>query len=184
MGAPIPLCWDRAGWATHMLWTVQAVDDFLASTKTLVGDGAWVCDPDQDNCRLKFTIAQDDGLPTGSTLEIIDFPLDEPRGFTITLNLPPCIWRLDFDPPPKGHTNDVPDGHECPRLITGPHFHPWRLNRVFHTGRRPPEEIPLALPLPREVRVFRSALDWFCSETRITLAKNQVPELPPRGRLL
>jgi hypothetical protein len=166
-----------------MLWSVQAIDAFLAADKTLVGDGDWVCDPNEDQCRLKYTIAVD-GVPSGSTLVIIDFPLQEPRGFTITLNLPPCIWRLDFDHPPKGHTNDVPEGHECPRLIRGAHFHPWRLNSRFHMGKHPPDELPLALPLKPSIKSFKSSLDWFCAETRITFAKNQMPGLPPRGRLI
>lgn len=166
-----------------MLWTADAVDRFLGVDKTLVGDGDWVCDPNQDQCRLKYTIAAD-GRPTNSTFEVIDFPLERPRGFTITINLPPCVWRLDFDPPPKGHTNDVPDGHECPRFIKGPHFHSWRLNRKFQKGSNPPDELPLALPLPPTIKVFKSALDWFCAETKITPARSQIPELPPSGRLI
>ncbi len=155
-----------------MLWTVEAVDAFVAAHKTLVGDGGWVCDPNEDQCRLKYTIAMD-GVPTASTLEIIDFPLDTPRSFTITVNLPPCVWRLDFDAPPKGHTNDVPEGHECPRYVRGPHYHPWALNRQFHTGKRPPEELPLALPLSPAIKSYKSALDWFCSET-----ENHIREKP------
>jgi hypothetical protein len=166
-----------------MLWTAEAIDDFVAADKTLVGDGHWVCDPNENQCRLKYTIAVG-GVPTSSTLEIIDYPYEEPRSFTITLNLPPCVWRLDFDPPHKTHTNDVPDFHECPRLVRGPHFHPWRLNREFLKGRRPPEELPRALPLTCGAKSFQSALDWFCSETRITFARNQLPALPPRGRLI
>ena len=166
-----------------MLWTAQAVEDFLAADKTLVGDGYWVCDPNEDQCRLKFTVARD-GLPTASTLEVIDYPLESPRSFTVTLNLPPCVWRLDFDPPYKAHTNDVPPMHECPRVVYGPHFHPWRLNAKFHKGKTPPDELPLALPLTSGARSFDSALAWFCAETRISIAKLQIPALPPRGRLV
>ena len=56
-----------------MFWTVRAIDAFMMDDKTLVGDGGWVCDPNEDQCRLKYTIAAD-GIPTGSTLEIIRFP--------------------------------------------------------------------------------------------------------------
>jgi hypothetical protein len=166
-----------------MLWTVKAIGEFLAADKTLAGDGFWVCDPNEDQCRLRYTI-EVEGVPTASTFEIIDFPLTEPRTFTITLNLPPCIWRLDYDPPSKIHVNDVPEMHECPRLVRGPHYHPWHLNAKFHGGRNAPQELPLALPYTARTRTFKAALDWFCDQTRITFAKNQLPALPPRGRLL
>lgn len=165
-----------------MAWTREDVDAFVAADKTLVGDSGWICDPNDEQCRLKFTVAVD-GVPTASTVEVIDFPLETPRGFTITLNVPPCIWRLDFDPSTKVHVNDVSDFHECPKLVTGPHSHPWRLNRQFHKGKSIPEELPLALPLDG-IKSFKSALDWFCAETNITFSKNQLPELPPTGKLL
>jgi hypothetical protein len=166
-----------------MAWTVAQVDGFVDADKTLVGDAGWVCDPNEDQCRLRFTIAVA-GVPTSSTFEVIDFPLNDPRGWTFTLNLPPCVWRLDYIPWSQFHTNEVPDGHECPKLVRGPHFHPWRLNRQFHKGNVPPDRLPLALPLPSGIKSFKSSLDWFCAEVRITIAKHQLPELPPARRLL
>lgn len=173
-----------AGACLHvMLWTPEAVDRFLSCDKTLVGDGDWVCDPSDDECWLKFTIAVA-GVPTQSTFEVVDYPVAQPRGFGMTLNVPPCVWRLDFDPPWKIHTNDVPEFHECQPLIRGPHYHPWHLNRRFHKGKNIPSELPLALPLDEGIKSFKSALDWFCAQVKITFEKGQLPELPPAGRLI
>lgn len=167
-----------------MLWTAEAIDQFIAADKTLVGDSGWVCDPNEDQCRLTYTIAVE-GVPTGSRLEVIDYPISRPRGFSVTLNLPPCVWRLDYDPTPgRFHTNDVPEFHECSQQVDGRHYHPWQLNRRFHTGRRPPDELPLALELNEGIKSFESALHWFCGQVNITFGRNQLPSLPPAGRLL
>ena len=98
-------------------------------------------------------------------------------------NAPPAVWRLDFDGPKEWHLNDVPEMHECPRLIYGPHYHPWRLNRAGVKRGRLPTELPLAMPLPA-MRGFDATLHWFCDETRITIGKGQIPARPTPGTLL
>lgn len=155
----------------------------MASDKTLLGDGGWQCDPVDQDCKLKFTLAVD-GEPTQFTLEIVDFPMRPAKGFTFLINAPPPIWRLDFDAWWEKHTNDVPEIHECPRIVQGPHFHPWRLNRQFLKRGQLPDELELALPLAGNIQSFDAALRWFADETRIAIGKGQIPARPTPGNLL
>lgn len=165
-----------------MYWTAEAVDQLMAADKTLLGDGDWQCDAIDRDCKLVFTLAID-GVPCGLSLQITDFPMQPSKGWTIIINAPPAVWRLDFDGPKEWHLNDVPEMHECPRLIYGPHYHPWRLNRAGVKRGRLPTELPLAMPLPA-MRGFDATLHWFCDETRITIGKGQIPARPTPGTLL
>jgi hypothetical protein len=168
---------------TRMIWTAGAVENFLAADKTLVGDGGWTCDLYEEACRLVFSLAVN-GEISGHTFEITHFPLKANLEFTMIVNVPPVIMRLDYDPPTQLHVNEVGNMDECQVSVYGPHVHLWRLNKHRIRQGKLPDTLPRALPLPSAIKTFDAALNWFCAEANIFPSKGQIPALPPRGKLI
>jgi hypothetical protein len=107
-----------------------------------------------------------------------------PARFTISLEWPDCVWRLDFEPYYKHHPNPHT---EVARLgveprIDGPHYYSWADNRhLMRTARI--GQLPVARPF-KKTKKWIPALRWFCGETNIVLPKAEMLDFPPRDRLL
>lgn len=124
-----------------------------------------------------------DGIPTGATLDATAYPLADHYPFTITLNFPPCIWRLDYDPPYSSHTNPISNFSEFERVVYGPHYHAWADHSRYAKPNALPRELDWARPLPSSIKKYEHAIRWFCDETNIRLENDQFLELPARGLL-
>ncbi|TPK58608.1 hypothetical protein FJ930_29660 [Mesorhizobium sp. B2-4-15] len=161
----------------------EAVADFLAATKTVEGTDGWSCDAHTEECRLKYLLAID-GIPVSASVDIMSFPMSGNNGFTITLNVPPCIARLDFDPREKFHDNPVGDFSEFESRIYGPHCHAWPDNACLCDSNALPKELSYARPLDPAIMSYQSALFWFCQSVNIVFHNGVFIERPSRGRLL
>jgi hypothetical protein len=161
----------------------KVVDRFLAATKTLVGRGDWVCEIDTEECRMGWPLAVD-GVLTRARLDVSAYPLEQDYGFTITLNFPPCIMRLDYVPDYEGHTNPVEEYSRWPLIVLGPHIHLWEDNRRFCAASTLPRELLVAMPLANNIRRYEQAMHHFCDIARIQRSNDDLLPLPPRGRLI
>lgn len=160
------------------------VDAFLAVEKHLSGVPNWVVGNRDAERRISWPIIIN-GQTSSPTLELTAKPNDHSQ-FTISLCIPPCIWRLDFDPPSRGpHHNPLDRAKGLGgAAIYGPHFHAWSDNRHLATKMKLPDDPVCARQLPGNVRTFPNALRWFCGETKIRLESSQMIELPQRTELL
>jgi hypothetical protein len=158
----------------------EVVDDFLACDKTLEGTADW-----QDfgeESRLKWPISVD-GILTDASLDATAYPFAGLYPFTITLNFPPCIWRLEHGPGYLRHDNPLEEMSQFDRTLWGPHYHSWADNRRLAKANALPPELEWARQLPEEIRKFEHAIRWLCGETKIMIRTEQVIELPPKGFL-
>ena len=161
----------------------SVVAEFLAAPKTIAENSGWVCDPHTDECRIKYLL-EIDGIPTSASLDVTSFPMTSSNGFTITLNAPPCVARLDFDPPEKFHDNPIAAFLTLGSRIYGPHCHYWEDNAHLCDANSLPRELPYARPLPTTIATYRAALYWFCQNVNIIFHNGEFVERPPRGRLI
>ena len=161
----------------------SVVERFLAVQKTIEGTGDWVCDQQTLKCRLKYALAID-GVIVPQTLDVSHFPRSDIKGFTITLNFPPCILRLDYDPPEKYHDNPVSFIGGFEARVYGPHFHEWADNSRFCDKTNITDELPYARTLPTNIKSYKAALFWFCDRANIVMTNENYVELPPAEWLL
>ncbi len=169
-------------------YIAKVVDALLKADKSLDGEPPpWVEGNRRTEKRLLWPVAVD-GSYIGLSLQITAYPNDPGyRGerFTITLNVPPCIWRMDFDPPYKRHTNPPDFGARTGTFtVSGKSFHSWADNRHYATKTRLPTVLGCARLLPPEVRHFRQALRWFCDETNSKILSEQMFDYPQRELML
>lgn len=118
-----------------------------------------------------------DSYPRSSYLE---FHINIVYGYTIS--------RLDFLEVDRHHNHKVkrvstPYGIML-GWIFGSHFHRWADNSVLAGVHAGPKELEFAVPLPGNVRSFESAFRFFCADSKILVAANEMPTLPPRDTLL
>ncbi|QEX16125.1 hypothetical protein FRZ44_14170 [Hypericibacter terrae] len=159
------------------------VDAFLAAPKRVAAEAAWQQGNRPAEFRALWPILVEDSL-VGASMQATAIPNSPEPQFTITLNIPDCVWRLDFEPSWKRHANPM---WAAPALgdfvVNGPHFHAWADNSSMASLTQVPELL-CARALPATVKTWKQALRWFCAETRIELAKTQMIEYPPREGLI
>ena len=164
----------------------KVVDDFLAADKLITGEADWVWYDQSAEYRRTYVVTVD-GIPTGATLELIAYPMLQEQKiypFTITLNFPPCVERLEVLPSSGGHTNPFKEYSDYDQVIRGSHYHGWEDNKYLAKANDLPKELDIARVLPVEIKAFDSATRWFCQRTNIIIEKHQYLELPPRSWLL
>ncbi|MEQ8246377.1 MAG: hypothetical protein RID42_01720 [Alphaproteobacteria bacterium] len=162
----------------------ELVDGFLAAPKELAGAPTWVEGSRSGEMRSSLPILVN-GESTNAEFCTTAYPEESGLRFTIVLQYRNhCIWRLDFEPDYKRHTNpaDRVDSLGGEYSIVGPHYHAWNDNRHLSTRSTLPD-MPCARSLPNAIRHWENAFRWFCGETMIAFHE-PVFELPPRGRLL
>lgn len=159
-------------------------DSLLKADKMLAGAEAWAEGNRPGERRLTWPVLVNGEL-VGVHLCITAYPASAPLRFTIGLNVPPCIWRLDYDPPFKRHRNPLADGARLGAyVITGPHYHAWPDNRHFATPGTLPRKLECARELPRNIQTFHAGLRWFCGETNIKIPSGPLIDLPAREKLI
>lgn len=161
----------------------RAIDQFMASDKTLDGTASWRRGNGHRDVRAVWPIFVA-GKSTTATLQATAFPDDKGLHFSIGVHWDNCIWRLDHELMTEKHRNPLPQNALAARhhVISGPHVHPWSENRHYAVVGRP-YELEFAEPYTGPTK-WRSALRWACGEVNIRMAKNQMIDWPPRTRLL
>ena len=158
------------------------IDQFLAGPKRLAGRPVWRSGNGSDDKRVVWPILVGTSV-SEATLGITAYPNRTALQFTITLNLPPCIWRLDFIPPQESHSNPLDRGSMLGYRVYGPHYHAWADNRHLATAATLPKVLLCARSLPRQITKWDQAFRWFCAAVGIALEPDQVIDLPPREGL-
>lgn len=160
------------------------VDLFIASQKEIAGFPIWVLDHryGEQICVAPLLI---NGEIVGK-LELNAYPREQQPSYRILLIfMDRCICRLDNREADGPHYNHV---DRPPGLPSGPifsqHVHIWEDNRRFARYNSIPDRLPNAREMDPIIRSFDSALRWFCNEFRIEIAGIDLPDLPPRDRLL
>lgn len=177
--------WSHFG---HFDRIADAVDAFLGAEKSLTGTAKWHDGTGDGDWRTSYVVLAE-GEHVGAALDLTAYPHiptdREDCRFTITLNCPQPIWRIDFEPPDKGHTNPLDRSRFLGEgLVYGPHYHSWPDNRHIATKAMLPKELGCARTLPPQIRRWEQAFRWFCGETGITLPSGAMLELPKRSRLV
>lgn len=162
----------------------RLVDEFFAARKTVDPFPQWKPDhrAGEEICVVPISI---DGEVVGA-LELNAYPRERQPSFRILIKfLNGCVCRLDNRTDEGPHYNSLNRPTDMPAgpLYEG-HFHTWPDNRRFASMRKLPDHLPNARELPARVRSFESALRWFCDECGIDLSGMEIPDLPPRDRLL
>lgn len=161
----------------------KVIEDFLQADKTVIGTAGWSCDIETEECRASWPVAVD-GVPTGARLDVSAYPLGDYYEFSIMLNFPPCITRLDFVAPFEAHGNPVEDFVRWNPIVWGPHIHLWEDNKRFCTASTLPKELEVAIALPEGIKRFEQAMRHFCDIVNITIASRDIPALPDRRTFL
>tara|TARA_R110002110_G_scaffold333142_1_gene544021 strand:+ start:445 stop:984 length:540 start_codon:yes stop_codon:yes gene_type:complete len=166
----------------------DAVDAFLNSSKSLAGTAEWREGNGGHDFRASYVVLVN-GEHVGAALDLTAYPnLATDRNdcrFTISLNCPHPIWRIDFEPLHKGHSNPLDRFNELGEgTLFGPHYHAWQDNRHLATKRSLPKELPCARSLPAQIRKWEQAFRWFCGQTGITLPAGPVIDVPQRTLLV
>lgn len=144
----------------------QAADKLIADQKLLVGvdDPEWQPGRDPGSQRLKLPL-QVNGEQIGAQLEIKAFPARNQPWFCVgVLFGEMCIDRLDVQQ--TDHAN--PAGFGLRRLVNGPHWHSWELNRHQFSNAKNFKTLHLASEFT-ETRQFDAALRWYCKQRNIVL---------------
>ena len=155
----------------------------LAASKTLAGVADWRTRFGEEKSRWRKPCVLQ-GEVTQFELEVQAYPMCDYLKFRIMLIFGKVVWRLDFSNT-DGHVNSLNRPSELPPgPIYEPHYHSWADNRRFATKVSLPGELENANVLPANVRSFESAFRWFCGETNIVVPSFELPQLPPRARLI
>lgn len=161
----------------------KRIDAFLAAKKTLGGTASWTTGNRADERRAVWPVLLN-GQSVGASLQATAYPHESVLRFTIGLEWPDCIWRLDFEPYYKHHANAHTEVQRLsvePR-IDGPHYHAWADNRHLVRGARI-GQLPVARQFKR-IRKWEAAMRWFCGQTNIVMPTSQMLDFPRRDRLL
>lgn len=170
--------------ASETSYIADYADGLLKADKVLAGAEVWSDGNRPAERRLKWPVLVEGEL-VGVSLCITAYPAAPELRFTISLVVPPCIWRLDYDPPFKKHRNSLADGERLGGfVITGPHYHAWTDNQHLAEPATLPKKLDCARKLPRNIQTFHSALRWFCAETNIRIPPERMIDLPAREKLI
>lgn len=171
---------------------IAEVDQFLAGRKALIGEHAdhqWRPARDGGGLCIKLPLEKD-GVQSGHHLDVTARNNQPFYAFSISViaHGEIAVARLDFEAPWDTHGNNAadwqddverfPDGRL--KIIYGPHYHGWGMNRRFVATTREQLKLPNAASLPSNVRDFDAAIRWFCNQNNITLSHNHTIRLPPQ----
>jgi hypothetical protein len=130
---------------------------------------------------MKYPI-QVGGELIGVQLMVVCFP-QHPWQFRLGILAPAILTRIDFTDETHANALANPEDGVEP-LVTGPHYHPWRLNRRFFHGVTIPPKLHLAIAFDA-AGTFDATLRWFCADNGIeSLPSGHRIELPGTGQLL
>jgi hypothetical protein len=156
---------------------LEALDAFVAEPKRIIGATAaytWGAGYSAHERKVEFPLEfRGEGDPA-ARLVIVGFPESRDLKCRISLCFNAAICRLDYTD--ETHTNYRRIASDnAPPSVTGPHFHPWPINRRFFKGASNIPKLEVAVPFTQRLQ-FDSLLRWFCAETNI--------EQPPGGHYI
>lgn len=159
---------------------VAAVDSFMAAKKRIVGAHSapeWRKGFSPLEMEMKYPL-EVEGELRGSHLMIVGFPREYGLKFRLGILFPAMVSRVDYTD--ETHVNSLAlasDG--VPTSVSGPHYHPWTMNRRFFVGTTKPPKLHNAVELACDGKSFDAVLRWFCAETNIeSLPPDHMIELP------
>lgn len=162
----------------------EDVDAFLSTTKEIGAFPGWFSDPKTGEYRCATPLLVDGEIV--GRLEIQAYPNEPQPSYRIVLIfMEKCVCRLDCRDADGPHYNDQnrPAG-----MVLGPifgqHVHFWSDNRRFAGYNSLPDRLRNARELQPAIKAYDSSFRWFCSEFSIDIAGLQLPQLPPRDKLL
>ena len=88
-----------------------------------------------------------EGELRGAQLMIIGFPREPGLKFRLGILFPAMISRLDYTDETHMNSLDGAKAWGLPAIITGPHYHPWALNRRFFRGITIPQNFTMLYPM-------------------------------------
>jgi hypothetical protein len=132
--------------------------------------------------KTHFPLEVNGELISAARMEITGLPHRNGVQFRISLCYNVAICRLDFTDETHANTERLPED-EIPPMVSGPHFHSWKLNRRFFKGASTAPQLHNAEPYTSKGS-FDSNLRWFCWEMNIQQPDGRhVIELPRRTEL-
>jgi hypothetical protein len=163
-----------------------AVDGFLATPKSIVGANTplpWAQGYSPNERVVRYPLEMNGEL-TGAQLMIVGFPEARILKFRLGILFPGNVCRLDFTDETHANTSRLPEDN-IPAIVSGPHYHSWRINRRFCRGRSLPLRLYNAESFVSEARTFDAILRWFCADNQVQgLPPGHLIELPRPERLL
>jgi hypothetical protein len=160
------------------------VDRLLAAKKQVAGYPAWR-EGNRDEMRIRWPLLVGSSV-SEAALHLTAFPNSTELRFSIALVYRWCVARLDFVPKHESHTNPLSRREHLGGIyrVREPHYHSWADNRYLATAAALPRELKCARELPPQIRRWDQAFRWFCDQVGVDLSDVEIPELPPRTRLL
>lgn len=145
----------------------------------------WAWQPGGDDTTRRLVLPlQLGGEISGQSLEILAYPNEDRLKFMLTINYPPVVWRLCFDPLQRHTNRHRKAGDGVPLAVRGPHHHPWVQNRRFVKSTRRAIKLKNAIELPSNLTDFQETFAWFCVQTNIKLPPPRQIDLPPKEVLI
>ena len=162
----------------------QVVTDLLAARKTLAGHASWQDTNDLGEVRATWPVMVGDEIPPGVTVAVNYYPDAKPPRYSISLNAPKSVFRVDWEEDKK-HTNSFKRPSDLAESeIRGPHCHTWLDNQLFCTAHSLPDELLNARYLPDNLRGFENVFRWFLGQVGIDQPANDLIGPPRRSKLL
>jgi hypothetical protein len=163
-----------------------AADNFCRSRKIIRGADTgytWRNGYNPNERQVDFPIEIDGEMPDGARLLLVGFPQAGAMKFRISLCYNAALCRLDYTD--ETHPNTLRKQEDnIPPIVTGPHYHSWRINKRFFKGASKAPELHSAEPFTMNAS-FDSIFRWFCHDTNIDQpSAGHLIELPPRDRLI
>lgn len=164
---------------------VAAVDSFAPLQKRLVGaeiEPEWRRGRDVNERKLLLPI-EAGGEQRGQSLLLLAYPNNHTLMFKIGIQFfDHVVCRLDFDLEAIHANNFRSFEDDLQRMIVGPHWHKWGINKGYVMSVGLPFKLHNAVPFDNHPR-FDSALRTFCADWNIDLGHHAI-DLPPRDALL
>lgn len=148
---------------------VAQIEAFMAARKQIVSpnlQGIWQQAHSPNERMLKWPLAIDGVMESGSLLIQSDPTRRERLFFRIAILCPGAVCRLDFTD--EIHSNGYrvsADG--LPAIVYGEHYHSWLINKRFFKDFDHPVELRNAVAYDGGGRSFDSVLRWFCNDNNI-----------------
>ncbi len=168
---------------------VDFVDRYLSTEKTLADVRAeWQRLPNQEEMDWRHPILFDDEV-VGSLFAKVK-PHLESFGIGLLIQ-DSCVARIDHGPSLYHMNAGTRLPIEIDRVVRGPHYHTWDLNKAFVRGAQLPPKLAWAVELSGKVNVdsldaevlFVRCFRHFCGDIGLVVNDDEIPEYPKKRML-
>ena len=163
---------------------VDAVDDFLARAKSLVGPPpVWNISSRERDYEAIWNIRDDLGIESGQ-LRFRCPRVSNAWPSASVIHKNNSVYRVDLVQDAECKRNP-PNAHEfgLPATIWGPHEHSWHDNR-FHALMNGFEGLPFRRLIQPQIKRVEQILPWLASRIKLTVEPNQRAfDAPPQAEL-